>query len=83
MSPVKPRTDPRPLRNVLARFALVGTLGTLVDFSLLIVLHTLLGVPTLIANTLAYCAGIANNFILHRRWTFAERARREWLTQFS
>lgn len=82
MSLVKPRTDSRPAPHVFTRFALVGMLGTLVDFSLLFVLHTLLGVPTLIANTLAYSAGIVNNFVLHQRWTFAERVRREWLTQF-
>ncbi len=58
------------------RFAVVGMLGTLIDIVLFSVLHIVLGVPTLAANSLSYTAGGANNFVLHRHWTFAERPRR-------
>ncbi|HEX9615843.1 MAG TPA: GtrA family protein [Anaerolineales bacterium] len=66
-----------------ARFLLVGMLGTLVDFSLFALLHTPLGMPTLFANSLSYSAGILNNYILHRRWTFAHRPQRAASKQFS
>lgn len=67
----------------IGRFLAVGMLGTLVDFMLFAGLHTLLGVPVLIANTISYSAGIINNFILHRRWTFANQEHRALGTQFT
>ncbi|MBX3064110.1 MAG: GtrA family protein [Anaerolineae bacterium] len=65
-----------------AHFVTVGLTGTLVDFGVLILLKELLGVPLLIANVLSYTAGIVNNFVLNRLWTFPEaRGKRLW-TQF-
>lgn len=52
------------------RFALVGGTGTLVDFGLLFLLREVVGLPLLIANSLSYLAGVANNFTLNRLWTF-------------
>ena len=62
-----------PLRHI-ASFATVGSLGTLIDVGLFALLHTGLGVPALPANTLSFSLGLANNFIWHRRWTFAGRS---------
>jgi hypothetical protein len=56
----------------ISRFLAVGMLGTLTDMLLFAILHTGLGVPTLVPNTLSYCAGIVNNFLLRRHWTFAQ-----------
>jgi putative flippase GtrA len=67
----------------VGRFMTVGMLGTVLDVGLFTVLHVLLGVPTLAANTTSYSAGIVNNFILHRRWTFAGRLRKEVGVQFA
>jgi putative flippase GtrA len=64
-------------------FLLVGMLGTLIDITLFTALHVWLGVPTLLANTISYSAGIVNNFVLHRRWTFAEQPRRAMRVQFA
>lgn len=58
-------------RRRLQRFLIVGVSGTLLDFLLLIVLKSA-GVPTLVANTLAFSAGIVNNFILNRWWTYSD-----------
>jgi putative flippase GtrA len=65
------------------RFLAVGMLGTLLDLALFTGLHAWLGVPTLAANTISYSAGIVNNFVLHRYWTFADRARQATGAQFS
>ena len=62
-----------PWRHI-GRFATVGTLGTLIDVSVFALLHTLLGVPALAANPVSFSLGITNNFIWHRRWTFAGRS---------
>jgi putative flippase GtrA len=66
-----------------ARFLAVGMLGTLIDFSLFAALNLLLGLPALLSNSLAYSAGIINNYLLHRSWTFAQRPRRAAGRQFA
>jgi putative flippase GtrA len=68
---------------VAARFMLVGMMGTLIDLFFFTLLHTQLGMPTLPANTLSYSAGILNNYLLHRNWTFAHRPRCRAGKQFS
>ena len=67
------------------RFALVGGTGTIVDFGLLFLLKEVFGLPLLVANTLSYLAGVANNFTLNRLWTYPEsRSKAIWrqFTQF-
>jgi putative flippase GtrA len=66
-----------------ARFALIGILGTLVDFSLFSLLHLVLGFPTLPSNSLSYCAGIINNYFFHSKWTFAPRGQQSSRKQFA
>lgn len=59
-----------------ARFALVGLLGTVVDFSLFFAAQSLLSIPALFANTFSYSAGILNNYFFHRNWTFSQPAQK-------
>jgi putative flippase GtrA len=67
----------------LAKFLSVGVVGTLVDLALFTALHVMLGAPALAANTVSYSAGIVNNYLLHRHWTYADRAARALGAQFS
>lgn len=61
------------------RFALVGAIGTLLDFAVLTILKEAFGFPTLIANTISYGAGLLNNFTLNRLWTYPEsRSKKIW-----
>jgi putative flippase GtrA len=64
-----------------ARFLAVGMLGTLLDFGALSLLKTL-GLATLLANSLSFSAGLANNFTLNRTWTFGDCLRADWKGQF-
>jgi putative flippase GtrA len=64
------------------RFLLVGLSGTLIDFGILTALKTFWGVPTIIANTISYSAGVINNFTWNRIWTFSEARDKEWYVQF-
>lgn len=64
-----------------ARFLTVGALGTALDFVLLATLK-LAGLPTLLANSFSFTAGVANNFTWNSRWTFADRRNRNWQAQF-
>jgi len=63
-----------------ARFLAVGAVGTVLDFSLLTLLK-LLGLPTLIANTISFLAGVSNNFTWNRLWTFADVNHSDWVRQ--
>ncbi len=77
---VLPNKQLREFRRFI-RFALIGVVGTVVDFTLLIVLKELIGLPTLLANTLSYSAGILNNFTLNRIWTYPDSRTRKALVQ--
>lgn len=58
------------------RFALVGALGTAVDFAVLNLLVLGLGMPKFLANTFSFSAGALNNFTWNRLWTFPESRQR-------
>jgi putative flippase GtrA len=76
---------PKEFRR-FAKFALVGTLGAIIDFVLLNILRGVLGWPLLWANTVSVCAAIISNFIWNRLWTFPEsrtRKKRKQLPQFT
>ncbi|MBN1562656.1 MAG: GtrA family protein [Anaerolineae bacterium] len=66
-----------------ARFLLVGVTGTALDFVLLSLLKLWGGLPTLIANTISYSAGIVNNFTFNRLWTFRDSTNTNILGQFA
>jgi putative flippase GtrA len=66
----------------VSRFLTVGVLGTTLDFSILTLLK-LAGLPTLIANSLSFTAGLVNNFTWNRLWTFRDNLRPDWQKQFA
>jgi len=51
------------------RFCTVGLGNTAIDFTAFFLL-TLGGVPYLLAQVLAYSAGVLNSYLLNRKWTF-------------
>src|SRR5689334_23258117 len=68
-----------------SRFLSVGAVGTVLDFSLLTLL-TLAGLPLLMANSLSFTVGLANNFTWNRLWTFGDSVQPDWhrqLTKFA
>ena len=54
------------------KFAVVGTIGFIVDFGLLYILKEFVGLPTIIANTFSFCAAVVSNFTLNRYWTYPD-----------
>lgn len=64
------------------RFLAVGLSGTILDFAILTALITFFGLPTLVANTISYSAGVINNFTLNRLWTFSDSRDKHWTLQF-
>jgi dolichol-phosphate mannosyltransferase len=67
----------------LLRFAAVGIVGTLIDVALFALLHGVFGLALLPANTISYSAGIVNNFLLNRRWTYRDAPHKAIRTQMS
>ncbi len=65
-----------------SRFLAVGAVGTVLDFSLLMLLK-LAGLPTLFANSFSFTAGLINNFTWNRLWTFNDGVLTDWRKQFA
>ena len=63
------------LRHSFARFVVVGCANFVVSFAAFYASYTYLPLHEssgrgAAANTLAYCAGLVNSFVLNRVWTF-------------
>jgi Predicted membrane protein len=52
------------------KFCIVGLSSFAIDLSILLLLHTRLGVPLFIATTIAFLIAVCNGFYWNRRWTF-------------
>jgi putative flippase GtrA len=63
-------------RGRLARFALVGLSGVIVNLATLHALATLLRLPDAVASALAIETSIISNFLLHDAFTFPDRRMR-------
>lgn len=60
----------RPVVRRFVRFAIVGTSGFVVDFSITWLFYSLLHWPILVATGLGFCFGATSNYVLNRRWTW-------------
>lgn len=60
----------------LAKFCMVGGSGYIVNLAVFAVCVGPLGFHYLVAATVAFLAGVTNNFIWNRRWTFDARSGR-------
>ena len=54
------------------KFSVVGTLGTVIDFSTLNLLILTFGFSKVLANTCSFTVAVVSNFIWNRLWTFPE-----------
>ena len=54
------------------KFAVVGTLGAVIDFGTLNLLVQLAASPKVLANTLSFSAAVISNFIWNRLWVYPE-----------
>jgi putative flippase GtrA len=54
------------------KFAVVGTIGAVVDFGALYILHVWLGLPLVLANTLSFTSAVLSNFAWNRYWTYPD-----------
>jgi len=54
------------------KFAVVGTIGALVDFSTLFVVHRIIGWPLVLSNTISFTLAVLSNFTWNRLWTYPD-----------
>jgi putative flippase GtrA len=54
------------------KFCVVGVIGTALDFGLFNLLHNVLGVHQVLANTVSITAAIVNNYTWSRFWVYPE-----------
>jgi putative flippase GtrA len=54
----------------LAKFALVGGSGYLINLGVFVLLADEVGIPHQIAAVAAFCVAVVSNFFWNRRWTF-------------
>jgi putative flippase GtrA len=64
------------------RFAIVGTIGAVVDFGVMNILRNIFLVPLVLAGTISFILAVINNFLLNRFWTFPDSRSKPFFRQF-
>ncbi|MGB8647187.1 MAG: GtrA family protein [Anaerolineae bacterium] len=79
---------PAPLKQAhpevrrFIKFAIVGLIGAVVDFSVLNILVYVVGIPEEFANIISVTCAVVSNFTWNRLWTFPESQEHAVHTQF-
>lgn len=67
--------------NRFLKFATVGALGAVIDFTVLNIMHKVFGLDLLVANAISFTVAVLSNFTWNRLWTFPESRARPIHTQ--
>jgi putative flippase GtrA len=59
-------------RTRFFRFAVVGSIGSIVDFGVMNILFHVLHFPLVLAGTISFMIAVINNFLLNRYWTYPD-----------
>jgi putative flippase GtrA len=54
------------------KFSVVGTIGAMVDFSILYLLHAVLHWNLALSNTISFTCAVLSNFTWNRYWTYPD-----------
>lgn len=63
------------------KFSVIGTIGAVVDFGTLYLLHIVVGLPIVLANTCSFTAAVISNFTWNRYWTYPDSRSKPICTQ--
>jgi putative flippase GtrA len=66
-----------------AKFAIVGAIGTVVDYIVFNLSAFVFGLDELVAQGISFLAAVASNFILNRNWTFKDSRSKRLRVQLS
>lgn len=65
------------------KFSVVGTIGAVVDFGTLYLLHVVAGLHIVLANTCSFTAAVLSNFTWNRYWTYPDSRSKPIRTQLA
>jgi putative flippase GtrA len=65
------------------KFSVVGIIGAVVDFGTLYLLHAVLGLHIVLANTCSFTAAVLSNFTWNRYWTYPDSRSKPVRTQLA
>ncbi len=68
-------------RHRFMKFALVGTLGAVIDFGVMNLLSHFTNMALVYAGTISFICAVISNFIWNRYWTYPESRSRPLLNQ--
>jgi putative flippase GtrA len=68
-------------RTRFLKFAVVGTIGALIDFGVMNLLTRLAGMDLVPAGTISFICAVISNFIWNRYWTYPESRSRHIVHQ--
>jgi putative flippase GtrA len=68
-------------RNRFLKFALVGTVGAVIDFGVMNLISHLTDIALVYAGTISFICAVISNFIWNRYWTYPESRSRPLLNQ--
>ena len=68
--------------NRFSKFLVVGTIGFVIDFGLLNLLHLRFGIAVLVANAFSFSSAMTSNFIWNRYWTYQDSRSKPFLSQY-
>ncbi|MFQ6102381.1 MAG: GtrA family protein [Anaerolineae bacterium] len=74
------QTNQREIARFI-KFSIVGTIGAVVDFGILYLLHVVVGLPIALANTCSFTTAVLSNFIWNRYWTYPDSRSKPIRTQ--
>src|SRR5512142_2257818 len=63
------------------KFATVGVIGMVVDFTILNLMHLVFHLPLAVANAISFSTAVVSNFTWNRLWTFPESRQRPLVRQ--
>jgi putative flippase GtrA len=70
-------------RNRFFKFALVGTLGAVIDFGVMNLLSHFTQISLVYAGTISFTCAVGSNFIWNRFWTYPESRSRPLFSQLA
>ena len=75
-------TDPQE-RTRFLKFAVVGTIGALVDFAVFNILTKFLQVAPVLASVISFTVAVINNFTWNRYWTYPDSRSKPLVNQLT
>lgn len=64
------RSEAKKITIQLLKYGVIGVMNTLITLVSFYLLNTLVGVPYVAANVIAYVLGVINSFLWNRNWVF-------------